>query len=114
MEKDIFCKIVEGEVEKEFLIETDTLVVFEDINPSAPVHYLIVPKKHISSLADGKNEDKEIFGELLFTASELIKKFDLGQNYKLIVNGLDIGHVPHLHLHIIGGWSKKPSVKDLP
>ena len=110
MEKDcIFCKIVNGEMSTEFLYENDTLVVFKDINPLAPVHLLIVPKKHIRSVNDLKEEDKKIVSEMIMTGKEMSKKQGVAKSgYKLIFNVERGGGqiIFHLHLHLIGGWRK--------
>ena len=90
---------------KEFLIETDDVFVFADIYPSAPVHYLVVPKKHIASIKDMSQEDEAIIGRLIHTAKKAAEKLKL-EGYKLVFNvGKGGGQlVDHLHLHILGGW----------
>ena len=108
MEKDcIFCKIVNGEMSTKFLYENDTIVVFKDINPVAPVHLLIVSKKHIRSINDLEQEDKKIVSEMIIVGKEMAKKAGVAKSgYKLIFNvGKGGGQVIfHLHLHLIGGW----------
>ena len=75
MEKDcLFCKIAHGQMETEFLYENERLVVFRDINPHAPVHLLIVPKRHIRSINDLVLEDSDILSEMILTAKEMAKK----------------------------------------
>ena len=108
MEKDcIFCKIVNGEMPTEFLYENDTLVVFKDINPVAPVHLLIVSKKHIRSINDLEQEDKKIVSEMIMAGKDMAKKQGVAKSgYKLIFNVEKGGGqiIFHLHLHLIGGW----------
>jgi histidine triad (HIT) family protein len=111
MDKEcIFCKIVNGETATEFLYENDTLVVFRDINPHAPVHLLIVPKKHIRSINDLMEADREILSEMILVGKDMAKKASVNSSgYKLIFNVEKGGGqvIFHLHLHLIGGWIKK-------
>ena len=111
MEKDcIFCKIVNGEMSTKFLYESDTLVVFKDINPAAPVHLLIVPRKHIRSINDLEQEDKKIVSEMIMAGKDMAKKEGVAKSgYKLLFNVEKGGGqiIFHLHLHLIGGWRKK-------
>ncbi|NJL58684.1 MAG: HIT domain-containing protein [Desulfobacteraceae bacterium] len=75
MEKDcLFCKIANGIIPTQFLYESDKLAVFRDINPEAPVHILIVPKKHIRSLNDIGEQDRDVLGEMLLLAKDMAKK----------------------------------------
>ncbi len=111
MEKDcVFCKIVNGEIPTEFLYEDDTLVVFRDINPHAPVHILIVPKKHIRSINDLTENDREIISHMVMVGKDIAKKESVDSSgYKLLFNVERGGGqvIFHLHLHLIGGWKKK-------
>ena len=108
MEKDcIFCKIVNGEMSTKFLYENDTLVVFKDINPVAPVHLLIVPRKHIRSINDLTEEDKKIVSETIMTGRDMAKQEGVSESgYKLLFNVERGGGqiIFHLHLHLLGGW----------
>ncbi len=110
MEKDcIFCKIVNGEMSTKFLYENDTLVVFKDINPVAPVHLLIVPRKHIRSINDLTEEDKKIVSETIMTGRDMAKQEGVSESgYKLLFNVERGGGqiIFHLHLHLLGGWRK--------
>jgi len=111
VEKDcIFCKIINGEIPTEFLYQDDTLVVFRDINPHAPVHILIVPKKHIRSINDLTENDREIISHLIMVGKDIAKKESVNSSgYKLLFNVERGGGqvIFHLHLHLIGGWEKK-------
>lgn len=111
MEKDcIFCKIVNGEMATEFLFENDNLVVFRDINPHAPVHDLIVPRKHIRSINDLTGEDGPIVSELIAVAGQIARQEGIAESgYKLLFNVEKGGGqvIFHLHLHLLGGWKKK-------
>jgi histidine triad (HIT) family protein len=108
MEKDcIFCQIAQGQTETEFLYQSDTLVVFKDINPHAPVHLLLVPKKHIRSVNDITEADQEILAELIMVAKEMAREHGVARSgYKLLYNVEKGGGqlIFHLHLHLIGGW----------
>jgi histidine triad (HIT) family protein len=103
----IFCKIISKEIPTEFLQESDELVAFKDIHPLAPVHLLIVPKKHIRSINDLADEDRPIVSSLIMTAKEMTKDFSVDKSgYRLFFNVEKGGgqEVFHLHLHLIGGW----------
>lgn len=108
MEKDcLFCKIVQGKTETPFLFENDTVAVFRDINPHAPVHLLIVPKKHIRGINDLTEADRGIVAEALMTARNMAKEQGIDQSgYKLLFNVEKGGGqvIFHLHLHLLGGW----------
>lgn len=100
MEDCIFCKIVNGDFNTEFVYENEYVVVFKDINPKAPVHLLVVPKVHVASL--NELEDKNLMGELLLAVKETTKKIGL-KSYKTLINtGKEAGQeVFHLHVHIL-------------
>ena len=94
-------------MQTEFLYKNDTLCVFKDINPQAPVHLLIVPKKHIRSINDLKNDEHQIISEIIITGKDMAKKMSVDKSgYKLIFNVEKGGGqvIFHLHLHLIGGW----------
>ena len=102
MEEDcIFCKIINGDFNTEFVYETDKLVVFKDINPKAPIHLLLVPKMHVESL--NELDDKELLGDLMMGVKEVTKKIGL-KSYRTQINtGKEAGQeVFHLHIHILG------------
>lgn len=102
-----FCKIVNGDTSTQFLYENDTLVVFKDINPHAPVHLLIVPRKHIRSINDLTQDDKKIVSEMITIARDMAKKKSISSSgYKLFFNVERGGGqiIFHLHLHLVGGW----------
>ena len=111
MDKDcIFCKIVNGKIPTEFLYEDDILMVFKDINPHAPVHDLIVPKKHIRSINDLAENDREIISHMIMVGKNIAKKESVqSSGYKLLFNVERGGGqvIFHLHLHLIGGWDRK-------
>ena len=103
----IFCKIISGEIPTDFLYQDDHLVVFKDINPLAPVHLLLVPKKHIRSINDLEEADQPIVSELIIAAKDMAEKFSVKESgYRVFFNVEKGGgqEVFHLHLHLIGGW----------
>ena len=105
----LFCKIASGQMDTEFLYETDRLVVFRDIHPHAPVHLLIVPKRHIRSINDLTDDDRDILAEMIMTAGQMAKAQNVDKSgYKLLFNVEKGGGqvIFHLHLHLIGGWKK--------
>lgn len=104
----IFCKIINKEIPKEFNLETDNLVVFPDINPSADIHLLIVPKKHIGGISDLGKESGKLLEEIYEVVNKLVLENNLKDNlYRVVVNGGKSQHVPHLHFHLLGGQWKK-------
>ncbi len=108
MEKDcLFCKIASGQTPTEILFEDDQLVVFKDINPAAPVHLLIVPKKHIRSINDITEDDLPIIGRMHWVAREMARRQEVSSSgYRLFTNVEKGGGqlIFHLHMHLIGGW----------
>lgn len=98
----IFCKIANKEIPSNLVYENENVVAFNDINPAAPVHVLVIPKKHIESL--NELEDKNLMGELLFGVKEVVKKLNITDFRTVINTGKGAGQeVFHIHLHIISG-----------
>ncbi len=108
MEKGcLFCQISSGETDTEFLFDNDTLVVFKDINPAAPVHLLIVPRKHIRSINDLTEADQPILSEMIMVARDMAVQHGVDKSgYRLFINVERGGGqvIFHLHLHLIAGW----------
>ncbi len=108
MKKDcLFCKISHGKTSTEILYENDTLVVFRDINPAAPIHLLIVPKNHIRSVNDLSEADQPILAEMVMVAKEMAAQQGVDKSgYRLFINVERGGGqvVFHLHMHLIRGW----------
>ena len=105
MEDCLFCNIVNGKTDTELLVDNEVLAVFKDINPKAPIHLLLVPKKHIESVNNLTEEDCKIISDLILQAKKTAKDFSTENGYKLIFNvgkrgGQIIGHI---HLHLLGG-----------
>ncbi len=103
----LFCKIIEGTIPSTPVYQDDLGYAFADINPKAPVHVLIVPREHISSLDDASEEKRGLLGHLLWAAADIARKKGLKDGYRIVVNtGEDGGQtVDHLHLHLLGGRS---------
>jgi histidine triad (HIT) family protein len=100
----VFEKIIAREIPAKIIWEDDEAVVFHDVNPQAPVHVLIVPKKVIPRLADAMEGDRAMLGKLLLVARDVAKKLELSSGYRVVINsGPDAGEsVPHLHVHLLG------------
>ena len=117
MKNCLFCKIINNEISAEIVYNDERIIVLKDINPKAPVHLLIVPKKHIVSIKRLKVEDKDLIGELFLVLKNIAKKNKL-KGYKAVFNvGREGGQlVDHLHLHLLGGWKniKEAKMSGMP
>ena len=105
-ENCIFCKIIAGEIPSETVYEDDECIAFNDLNPQAPTHILIVPREHISSLDKAKNKHQETLGYLLLIAAEIAREQGFAENgYRTVINTNSDGGqtVFHLHLHLLAG-----------
>ena len=106
MEKTLFEKICSKEIPGDIVYEDDQVVAFRDINPKAPTHVLVVPRKPIPRIGEAQPEDQALLGHILLKAAEVARKLGLGESgFRLVVNnGRDaLETVPHLHCHILGG-----------
>jgi histidine triad (HIT) family protein len=101
----IFSKIIRREIPAEIIYEDDLALAFKDVNPQAPVHILVIPKKPIPRLADAESQDDALLGHLLLTVKRVAEEAGLANGYRVVINtGSDGGQsVYHLHLHILGG-----------
>jgi histidine triad (HIT) family protein len=101
----IFCKIARGEIPSRKAYEDDLVYAFHDIHPLRPTHILVIPKKHIASLAEASAADEPTLGRLLSLAQRLAAENGSPEGFRAIINTGRIGgqEVPHLHLHIVGG-----------
>jgi len=104
MEECIFCKIVNRKAQTEIVYEDQKMMAFKDINPRAPIHVLIIPKKHIILVNHLEKKDRELIGDLFLVAQRVAKEKEL-EGYKLVVNVGRAGGqlVDHLHLHLVSG-----------
>lgn len=106
MEDCLFCKIVKGEIPSTKVYEDEFVYAFKDINPEAPVHILVIPKKHIESINKIEKEDEELIGKIFTTIKKVAKDQGIAESgYRVVSNcGKDAGQtVMHLHFHILGG-----------
>ncbi len=106
MEDCIFCKIIKGEIPADKVYEDEDVLAFKDINPAAPIHILVIPKKHISMLTELKEQDEALIGKIYTTINKIAEKEGFKeQGFRVIVNcGKDSGQeVMHIHFHILGG-----------
>jgi histidine triad (HIT) family protein len=102
----LFCKIVEGTIPSKKVYENESVLVFHDIRPAAPVHVLVIPKKHIATMNDAEGEDFELIGEMHRAAQHVVRELGIAESgYRLVNNcGKDGGQeVFHLHYHLLGG-----------
>ena len=102
----VFCRIVAGEIPADILYQDEELIAFRDINPVAPIHLLIIPKKHIPSLVHLSEAESSLIGNMVNMANQLAKREGISESgYRLIINcGQQGGQVvPHLHVHLLGG-----------
>ena len=106
MNRTLFERIIAREIPAVIVFEDDQVLAFRDINPQAPTHLLLVPKKAIPRIGEASTEDRDLLGHLLLKAAEIAAKVNLGQSgYRLVINnGPHAGEsVPHLHCHLLGG-----------
>ena len=101
----LFEKIIARKIPADIIFEDDLVLAFNDINPQAPTHVLVIPKKPIPRIAEAVPDDHQVLGHLLLKAREVAAELNLENGYRLVINnGPDGGEsVPHLHLHILGG-----------
>ena len=101
----IFCKIANKEIKSDIVYEDDRVVAFNDINPHAPVHGLVIPKKHIVGVAEARDEDAELIGHLQLVAAKLAEEKGVAEGYRIVVNSGPLAgqSVMHLHYHLLGG-----------
>jgi len=104
-EETLFSKIIRREIPANIVYETDEVLAFRDINPQAPTHILIVPKKIIAGVATVEADDQALLGALLLAAKKIAEQEGLTNGYRLVINQGHDGQqsVPHLHIHLIGG-----------
>lgn len=109
----LFCKITRGEIPCSKLYEDDDVLAFHDINPVAPVHFMLIPKLHIASLADAEESHAALLGKMLLLAPKLAIEQGLDNGFRTVINTGKGGgqEVFHLHIHIIGGGNIPPMVQ---
>ena len=108
MAECLFCQIVEGTIPSKKLYEDEQVIAFDDINPQAPVHMLVIPKRHVMSLGDTQDSDNTLLGQLMIVCAKMARARCLEEKgYRVVTNiGRNAGQtVFHLHLHVLGGRS---------
>lgn len=101
----LFCKIIAGQIPADKLYEDDEFLAFRDISPQAPVHFLVIPKKHIVGPAFMEEEDDQLIGKMVRTAARIAKDLDLVDGFRIVLNNSAAAGqtVFHIHLHVLGG-----------
>lgn len=105
MQDNLFLKIIERKIKADIVYEDDRCLAFRDINPQAPVHVLLIPKKVIATHADITTADCDLLGHLHLTAAKLAEQLGLQAGYRIVINCKEMAGqtVPHLHMHLLGG-----------
>ena len=105
MENCLFCKIARGDIPSRKVYEDDDIFAFHDINPQRPVHFLVIPKKHMGSLAEATAADIPMLGKILAVANRLASEQGSPDGFRVIINTGRVGQqeVAHVHAHIVGG-----------
>ncbi len=104
----LFCKMVAGDIQPDVVYESDSVLAFRDLNPQAPVHILVIPKKHIATINDISDDDEVLIGELYTAAKKIASQEGISNNgYRAVMNCNEDGGqaVYHIHLHLLGGRS---------
>lgn len=101
----IFCRIVAGTIPCQNVFEDDDILAFKDLHPQRPVHVLVIPKRHITSLATVTMDDAQVLGSMLAKANEIAAAQGSPDGFRVIINSGRVGNqeVPHLHMHVVGG-----------
>jgi len=103
----VFCKIIDGKIPATIIAENEHVIAIKDINPKAPIHYLIIPKKHFADISQLDDTDKDLAGNMLLMAKQLAQELSGTKAFKLVVNnGADAGQIVfHAHVHFLAGSS---------
>jgi histidine triad (HIT) family protein len=109
----LFCKIARGEIPCRKVYEDDEVLAFHDINPVAPVHFMLVPKLHLATLADAGDEHAALLGRMMLLAPRLAREQGLDTGFRTVINTGKGGgqEIFHLHIHVIGGGNIPPMVR---
>jgi histidine triad (HIT) family protein len=113
MDNCLFCRIIRGEIPCREVYQDDEVLAFHDINPVAPVHFMLVPKLHLATLADAGDADQALLGRMLLLAPRLAREQGLEDGFRTVINTGKGGgqEIFHLHIHIIGGGNIPPMVR---
>lgn len=103
----LFCKIRDGEIPSTIVYEDDDVIAFNDINPQTPLHVLVIPRKHISTINDIEPDDAELVGKLFLAAKQIAADAGYGDGYRVMMNCGEKGGqiIFHIHLHVMAGWA---------
>ena len=110
---DVFCKIINGDLKAEFVYQDEDFIVIKDIHPQAPIHVLIIPKRHLDIIHRTTHEDIDVLGKMILVAGKVAKILGVDESgYRLILNqGPNAGQlVPHLHIHFLAGKRLGPKI----
>lgn len=109
----LFCKIIKGDIPCRRVYEDDEVLAFHDIHPVAPVHFMLIPKLHLVSLAEAEDSHAALLGKMMVLASKLAKEQGLDNGFRTVINTGQGGgqEVFHLHIHVIGGGNLPPMVR---
>lgn len=101
----VFCKIINNEIPSKRVYEDEDMIIINDLNPQAPVHYLMIPKEHFASITEMNEKQAELLGRCLFKLGKMTDKLGLSEGFRLVSNKGENGcqSVPHLHIHVLGG-----------
>ena len=102
----LFCKIRDGEIPSTMVYQDDDVVAFKDISPKAPLHVLVIPRKHIATINDLEEADAALVGKLFLAAKQIAADAGYGDGYRVLMNCGEKGGqvIFHIHLHVMGGW----------
>lgn len=109
----LFCKIVKKETSAEIVYEDKEILGFENIHPEAPAHLIFIPKRHIEWKNKFEKKDLSLFSKLISVAKKIAIERNIFQACKLIFNVGKTGHIPHIHLHLLGGWKRKIPLRNI-
>ena len=111
-ENCVFCKIVRGEIPSRKVYEDDEILAFHDINPVAPVHFMLIPKEHVASLAHVEDRHQQVLGKMLLLAHRLANEQGSPDGFRTIINTGRVGRqdVFHVHMHVLGGRDPLPGM----
>lgn len=104
----LFCRIVGGEIPADVVLETERVLAFRDIDPKAPTHVLVIPKKHLASLGEAEDDDRSLLGDVMLVARDVARAEGVAESgFRVVANTGDDGGqaVHHLHVHVLGGRS---------
>jgi len=104
MQNCLFCKIANKEVPAEIVYEDEEILGFKNIHPETPIHLIFIPKRHIEWRDEFNEKDLSLLAGLILAAKKIAIEQKINEAYKLIFNVGKAGHIPHIHLHLLGGW----------